>query len=100
FDLSPAESRAAKQVAIRVGKILSPFKGYLGVDMILTSVGQRVREASRVEGWVVEINPRLTSSYIGLRQVVDCNLAAIMLGLANPGLTVESSRSSPLEFFV
>jgi len=105
FDLSPAESRAAKQVAIQVGKILSPFKGYLGVDMILKSVGQRVREASRVEsdvieGWVVEINPRLTSSYIGLRQVVDCNLAAIMLGMASPGRAVEPSRTSPLEFFV
>lgn len=109
FDLSPAESQVAKQVAIRVGKILSPFKGYLGVDMILKSVGQRASEQnleeSRVEGdivecCVVEINPRLTSSYIGLRQIVDGNLAAIMLGLETPDQIVEKTRSAPLEFFV
>lgn len=110
FDLSPAESGVAKQVANQLGKILSPFKGYLGVDMILKSVGQRVREESRVEhdvveslvveGFVVEINPRLTSSYIGLRQIVDCNLAAIMLGLETPGQIVEPTQASPLEFLV
>ncbi|MFQ5710477.1 MAG: ATP-grasp domain-containing protein, partial [Candidatus Geothermarchaeales archaeon] len=41
------------------------LKGYMGVDMVLTREGPVV----------MEINPRLTTSYIGLREVVDINVA-------------------------
>ncbi len=41
------------------------LKGYIGVDMVLTSDGPVV----------IEINPRLTTSYVGLRRAIELNLA-------------------------
>jgi tyramine---L-glutamate ligase len=41
------------------------LKGYIGVDMLLTDT----------KCYLIEINPRLTTSYIGLRQVANINLA-------------------------
>ena len=49
--------------------------GYVGVDLILA-------EASRGDT-VVEVNPRLTTSYIGLRKASPQNLAATMLQWAD-----------------
>jgi tyramine---L-glutamate ligase len=43
--------------------------GYVGVDLILGDAGDHA----------IEINPRLTTSYIGLRELADFNLAAAML---------------------
>ncbi|HEU5303158.1 MAG TPA: ATP-grasp domain-containing protein, partial [Gemmatimonadales bacterium] len=45
--------------------------GYVGVDLILTRHGPAV----------LEINPRLTTSYCGLRQAVGVNTAAVVLSL-------------------
>jgi predicted ATP-grasp superfamily ATP-dependent carboligase len=41
------------------------LKGYVGVDLVL----------SEDSAYVIEVNPRLTTSYIGLRQVCAVNLA-------------------------
>lgn len=46
--------------------------GYVGVDLVLTKNG----------GHVIEINPRLTTSYLGLRALSKSNLAAAMLDVA------------------
>lgn len=45
------------------------LRGYFGVDFVLTEE----------EAWVVEVNPRLTTSYVGLRDVVRMNLAEAIL---------------------
>lgn len=45
--------------------LIPGLKGYVGVDMLINDEGC----------FLIEINPRLTSSYIGLRQVVNVNLA-------------------------
>lgn len=55
----------AFDVACAAVQLLPGLQGYVGVDLILTPE----------EAWLIEINPRLTTSYIGLRQVLDCNLA-------------------------
>jgi predicted ATP-grasp superfamily ATP-dependent carboligase len=44
------------------------LRGYVGVDLLLT----------QNEALLIEINPRLTTSYIGVRQVIDLNLAQAM----------------------
>ena len=51
--------------------------GYVGVDLIQTAQGPLV----------LEVNPRLTTSYVGLREALRCNPAALVLGLidAAPG---------------
>jgi predicted ATP-grasp superfamily ATP-dependent carboligase len=47
--------------------------GYIGVDLVLGDDGR---------DWAIEINPRLTTSYIGLRALAESNLAEAMLEIA------------------
>jgi predicted ATP-grasp superfamily ATP-dependent carboligase len=50
--------------------------GYVGIDMVLTD-----RDAV-----VIEVNPRVTTSYVGLRKVLRPNPAALMLEAARGNL--------------
>ncbi|MFQ6095918.1 MAG: ATP-grasp domain-containing protein [Candidatus Bathyarchaeia archaeon] len=50
-------------------KSLGGLKGYVGVDMVLSSNGPVV----------VDVNPRLTTSYVGLRRVVNINPAQAII---------------------
>ena len=59
-------------VAKRVVESYSGLRGYVGVDFVLTKDGPVV----------IEVNPRLTTSYIGLREVVLLNPAQAMLDAA------------------
>ena len=73
-DLSDDQLSRAGQLAVRVGKSLPPTCGYLGIDMILGN--------KPGNDLVVEINPRLTSSYTLLRTLDSRNLAQTMLTCA------------------
>jgi predicted ATP-grasp superfamily ATP-dependent carboligase len=68
--------------------------GYLGVDLVLgeSSTGE--------EDVIIEINPRLTTSYIGLRQAATGNIASAMLDVAAGRTTNLSFRAEPLKFSV
>ena len=55
--------------AEEVVRAIHGLKGYVGIDMVLTD-----REAV-----VIEVNPRVTTSYVGVRQVLRQNLGAMML---------------------
>jgi predicted ATP-grasp superfamily ATP-dependent carboligase len=64
--LSDAAEIAAAQNAMRyVLERFPPFVGYLGIDLILTPEGPRI----------VEVNPRLTTSYVGIRAAIGESLA-------------------------
>jgi predicted ATP-grasp superfamily ATP-dependent carboligase len=52
------------------------LSGYVGVDLIL---GERDDGS---DDYAIEINPRLTTSYVGLRALAECNLAAAVVSLA------------------
>jgi predicted ATP-grasp superfamily ATP-dependent carboligase len=54
-----------------IADALPDLWGYVGVDLILTENG----------AVVLEVNPRLTTSYVGLRQSIDVNPAAWVLAL-------------------
>lgn len=56
--------------------------GYVGVDLILGDA------ADGSEDYAIEINPRLTTSYVGLRELAGFNLAEAMLRVVN-GESVE-----------
>ncbi len=56
--------------------------GYVGIDLLIP-------DAAPETPLVVEINPRLTTSYVGYRQLCRGNLAELWLGDVNP---VESLR--------
>ena len=84
-------ARAARLAARAIDTLDRPL-GYLGVDLVL---GPDPRGADDV---VIEINPRLTTSYVGLRALARENLAAAMLGSAS-GRQVELSwRHDPIQF--
>lgn len=77
FPLDGGLARRAEQLATAAVAALQPNIGYLGVDLVLGADPQGRDDV------VIEINPRLTTSYIGLRHAVHENLAELMLHLAS-----------------
>jgi predicted ATP-grasp superfamily ATP-dependent carboligase len=69
-------ARRAGTLALRALGTLPRPLGYLGVDLILGD------EAAGGGDFVVEINPRLTTSYVGLRALAGVNLAEAMVRVA------------------
>lgn len=67
-----------QELALEVGKRLPGLQGYVGIDFILTDAGPVL----------VEINPRLTTSYAGLSRSLKQNAAGVILrhtGVLGPG---------------
>lgn len=60
----------ARRLAEKTVRLLPPTQGYIGLDMVLGPEGDQL----------IEINPRLTMSYLKLRKVCSFNLAMRMLG--------------------
>ena len=56
----------ACELAQRAVALVPGLRGYVGVDLVLG--GEK--------DWLIEINPRPTTSYVGLRRVLDLNMAA------------------------
>ncbi|MEZ6120729.1 MAG: ATP-grasp domain-containing protein [Pirellulaceae bacterium] len=72
----------AHRLASQALDALPPATGYVGVDLLLGATAD--------DDYVVEVNPRLTTSYVGLRQLSTINLAWAMWKIAE-GLTVSGS---------
>ena len=72
--------RRAMELAARVieslhARSISPL-GYFGIDLVLGDAADGSHDT------VIEVNPRFTTSYVGLRAVSQVNLASVMLHLA------------------
>ena len=63
--LHPRRAEAC-ELAQRAVALVPGLRGYVGVDLVL---GEETC-------WLIEINPRVTTSYVGLRRVVGLNMAA------------------------
>lgn len=83
--------RASGLAAAAVAALLQP-RGYLGVDMVLGDA------ADGSGDYVIEINPRLTTSYVGLRALATSNLAAAMLAVAEGCAPDLRFAAGPIEF--
>lgn len=85
---------AARAVALglRAAAALPDPRGYLGVDLVLgpDPLGRDDR--------VIEVNPRLTTSYVGLRVASEANLAAAMLAVCQGRRPELSFRTVRLQF--
>jgi hypothetical protein len=90
----PSLAARATALAGRAIAALPQPHGYLGVDLILGD------SANGSEDVVLEINPRMTTSYIGLRQACAGNLARGMLDIAAGRNTDLSFHAGPLQFTV
>ncbi len=73
--LSPDLVARATTLARRALEVLPGAFGYLGVDLVLG-------ETDGSGDVVIEINPRLTTSYVGLRELAEDNLAEWLLRIA------------------
>ncbi|MEM7313586.1 MAG: ATP-grasp domain-containing protein [Planctomycetota bacterium] len=62
-----------QRLATEVAQVIDDGNGYHGIDLVL---GESSDGSDDV---IVELNPRLTTSYTGLRQATDSNLAEWML---------------------
>jgi predicted ATP-grasp superfamily ATP-dependent carboligase len=58
-------------IARKIAQMLPDAAGYMGVDVIVDTARDKI--------YVIEINPRLTTSYVGLREAMGCNPAKIIL---------------------
>jgi tyramine---L-glutamate ligase len=95
-DLPLAIGLAERATAVgkRAIAALPATTGYVGVDLVLG------RDPNATEDFVIEVNPRLTTSYVGLRAAAQSNLAEAMV-LVAAGETPEIAFSRrPLEFDV
>jgi len=73
----PPDLRArAIHLARRSIECVPGLLGYVGVDLIL---GEAEDAADGSRDFAIEINPRLTTSYVGLRAIADFNLAHAIL---------------------
>lgn len=77
--------RAAEKAVEATGGL----KGYVGVDIILTDEGPVV----------MEINPRLTTSYVGLRRVVNFNPAETIIDAVTNRKLPKSAAHRGYSFF-
>jgi tyramine---L-glutamate ligase len=82
-----AQTLAAKAIAA-----LPTTIGYVGVDLVLG------REPDGSEDFVFEVNPRLTTSYVGLRAAARSNLAEAMLQVARGEPRTIEYGDRPIEF--
>lgn len=88
----------AKNMASLAVKAIGGLKGYVGVDMVLTRKGPII----------VEVNPRITTSYLGIRKVLRLRLGEALvkagLGLELPekvdyrGVVIVLKTDLPKEF--
>ena len=80
----PLAGRAV-EVALRTCEALPGLRGYVGVDLVLTDS----------EAVVIEVNPRLTTAYLGVRSALEGNVAALALAAcagALPGSVAARQR--------
>jgi len=71
---------------------LPPGWGFVGVDLVLGD------SADGSEDVVIEVNPRLTTSYVGLRAATDTNLAGAIIDVVNGREPMLTFRPGPQEF--
>jgi len=70
--IAPDLASRALRIATAAIRSVPGLLGYVGVDVVLGGDGR---------DWAIEINPRLTTSYVGLRASARFNLAEAMLAI-------------------
>ncbi len=74
--LPPPLAERATRIAARAVGAVEGLRGYVGVDVVLGAAADGSGDCA------IEINPRLTTSYVGLRALARFNLAEAMLAVA------------------
>ena len=89
---APLAARATR-LSDEAVRAVAGLQGYVGVDVVLGPARDGSLDA------VIEINPRLTTSYVGLRVLTQGNLAEVMLRLVTgqdiPPVTLATGDGAP-----
>jgi predicted ATP-grasp superfamily ATP-dependent carboligase len=75
--IEPALAKRAVAIGQRAVDCVPGLLGFIGVDLVLGDSADGSRDHA------IEINPRLTTSYVGLRELAGFNLAGVMLAIAD-----------------
>ncbi len=81
------KEKKAKNIAKKAVESLNGLKGYVGVDMILGD-----------EVYLVEINSRITTPYVALRQMLNFNLGEAIVASVNGYLPSQVKLEGEIEF--
>ena len=84
----------ATVLALAAAETLPDPFGYIGVDMVLSDL-------AAVDGMgdaIIELNPRLTTSYVGLRHAFKENLAEVLLAFVTGGESSLTPTNEPMQF--
>jgi predicted ATP-grasp superfamily ATP-dependent carboligase len=88
--LSHPEAPLAISAAMKAACVTPGLRGFVGVDLLFAQGGGCL---------IIEVNPRITAAYAGVRQVVDCNLAqAITKACLEGTLPAQVKLSGTAEF--
>jgi predicted ATP-grasp superfamily ATP-dependent carboligase len=80
--LAPALHSRAATLAQRALCALPTARGYVGFDLVLGEAEDGSQDV------VIEVNPRLTTSYVGVRAATEVNVAGLLLQAAHSRLHV------------
>ena len=86
--MQPHLIRRATTLGLRAIATMPRTVGYVGIDLVLADTQS---EEVSAQDFVIEVNPRQTTSYIGLREIAKTNLASAMLD-------AYEGRQEPVEF--
>jgi predicted ATP-grasp superfamily ATP-dependent carboligase len=90
--LTAGLAERARSLAERAIAALPPATGYVGIDMVLGG------NPHGDEDFVIEVNPRLTTSYVGLRAAAKSNLAETMWKIVQGDDASVLFSDRPIEF--
>ncbi len=90
--LAAGLAERARELAERAMAAMPPTIGYVGIDLVLG------REPDGSQDAVIEVNPRLTTSYVGLRTAASGNLADAMWQVAQGNVQPIEFSSRAIEF--
>jgi len=83
-DRSSPLGQQVGRLALRVARVLPGLRGYVGCDLVATPQGPVV----------IEVNPRLTSAYVGLSRRLARNLARDVLAIFRADVAQQGSQVS------
>lgn len=81
-----AQRRATALAARAIAAMPPTARGFVGLDLVLGD--------SPSQDYVIEINPRLTTSYVGLREMIHGNLAARLFDIETGPVSCKASVNS------
>ncbi len=88
----PKLAARARNLASAALDALPATRGYVGIDLLLGTAEDGSEDVA------IEVNPRLTTSYVGLRHLVRPNLAESMVAIAQGRSVALSCERRPVQF--